>query len=67
MKQQPCRKDCPRRTSECHGSCADYTKWRAMRDEFNRQRHAGRISKWYDNESAARALRKKLNDYKRNH
>lgn len=67
LPPQPCKPDCPRRNGECHGSCKDYKEFREARDEYNRQRYEGRISKWYNNEAAQRSLRKKMNDYKRRH
>ena len=67
MNPNPCKPDCPRRNSECHGTCKDYRDFRADRDEFIRKRYEGRISKWYNNDTAVRALRKKLLDYKRRH
>ena len=67
MKPNPCRPDCPRRSGECHAGCKEYAEFRADREQFNRDRQSRYISKWCFNDAAIRALRKKLNAYKRNH
>lgn len=28
MKPNPCRKDCPKRSSSCHGTCKEYKDWK---------------------------------------
>ena len=46
MKQQPCKKDCPRRTAGCGATCKD---WK----EYVEERNAGyeeRVKKWKDEE-----------------
>ena len=36
MHPNPCKKDCPRRSSTCHAECQEYALFRADRDEMNR-------------------------------
>ena len=53
----PCVKDCPRRTAECHGSCLDYARYAAWREEARKEKHEqqalhaalnrGLRKKWY--------------------
>lgn len=38
MIPNPCKKDCPKRSSTCHANCPDYALFRADCDERNRNR-----------------------------
>lgn len=37
MKPNPCKKDCPKRSSTCHGSCKEYKEWKNEQDEMNKK------------------------------
>lgn len=36
----PCRKDCPNRTSECHGKCEAYADFVKIRERARRENQA---------------------------
>lgn len=38
MKPIPCKKDCPKRSSTCHGICAEYKRWRQELDKTNEKK-----------------------------
>lgn len=33
--ENPCKRDCPRRSSTCHATCKDYKEYRQALDERN--------------------------------
>lgn len=35
MKENPCKKDCPRRSPTCHATCKEYKEFRQKLDERN--------------------------------
>ena len=62
----PC-KDCPDRDyPHCHMVCEKYRAFREYRDRINAERRAMNGAEW-ENDTKARATRKKLNRYKRDH
>ena len=61
----PC-KDCPDRQVLCHASCEKYLAYRAERDR-RRMDHLADSGTVWGNENRAKATRKKLNRYKRDH
>lgn len=38
MRDNPCKQDCPRRSSTCHTVCPDYAEWAKLRREELKQR-----------------------------
>ena len=62
----PC-KNCPNRHELCHMTCEKYLKYREERDRMNEERRAVNQLHWDLNQNASRALRVKLNRYKRDH
>lgn len=36
----PCKRDCPDRSAECHGSCEKYREFKAKMDEARARRFA---------------------------
>ena len=43
--KNPCVKECPRRTAECHASCKDYAKFAAWRAEERRKKQEKQAEK----------------------
>ena len=39
----PC-KDCPNRTSDCHGKCAGYQEWSKLNEEARNKRNEANLS-----------------------
>ena len=62
----PC-KDCPDRHELCHMECERYLEYRKERDRMNEDRKAEKQLHWDLNQNASRALRAKLNRFKRDH
>lgn len=61
----PCR-GCPDREVGCHAGCELYKAYRAERDRMNEEKRVMSGIEW-QNPAKARAARKKLNSYKRQH
>ena len=62
----PC-KGCNERQPLCHMECEKYLEYRSFRDKLNEDKRAELRLKWDLNEKAQKALRLKLNRYKRDH
>ena len=59
-KDNPCKRDCPQRTSDCHGKCPEYKKFRDRKDAELEEKNQRHIATDTMSEAKKRAIWRKM-------
>ena len=62
---QPCEKDCPGRSADCHSHCKRWAAWEHYKKELYSQRETDNLIRNYACESSERIKRKSFNKRKK--